>query len=578
MTDQSESWIIDGRDDIALWARHGLGIELHAKQLEMLDALQNDPASMYLLYWANRAGKTIGVIVWHLHAIFYKPELKIPKNEYEQGLWVAEDYRTLHCAPIGDLATVAWEAIDQIAKGTHPVQRDLETGERRAAPLGYFFVPGVERDKRGADHLVVRSLNGGLMDIRSTEGGAGRLEGRAWRRISWDEWPQQDAADKPAAIRKVLTRLQNRASDFDAPILLTGTITEETEHIATEWIHRCEDPQDIDWWGSEAARTDNPAASRKAMAMAERNMDPEDYARTVMGRPGGVKGRLIPSFMVEPVFTRSLSRFTAPHPDDGVAWVPNQAPAMARSRRRDEPEDERPVQRGSFRPRGDGSPFTYLHIWDLAIAAAVNIGHVWRLPADWRFGWSTVDGKRLLRAIEGVKRVEVAGTRTLTDDEIIHTIEETYLPYGGRIIVDATDAHGKNIERSLRRAGYPVEGFGFQERDQRKVIRKDAAVLHTRELLVEGMEFKRDAKGEILYLDDLPVWQPDVEYGVLRLPADWVKARDQLSILRPDDTKQVKDEAMVVLMGCDTAYRMRRSRTRRVDSQHFAVFARRGVR
>lgn len=554
------SWVADGKRDVGRWAANGLGIYLHDKQLSVFEALNDGDAQFYYLWWANRVGKTILVIVWHLHGIFYKPELAAPVNDHEHALWLAEDYRTLHTAPLGSLATIAHERIREISKGTDPSQRDID-GKRRDAPLGSHFTSTAERDAHGAVHMVVKSVNGGTMDIRSTEGTAGRLEGRAWRRISWDEWPQQEAVDKSEGIRTVLNRLQNRASDFDAKILLTGTITDQTEHIAKEWIDRCEDVSDPDWWGSTASRLDNPYASRKAIATAGRQFDEEDYARSVMGTPGGVKGRLFPSFLIDPIFTNELPRFTSPHPMDGGSFVPEPGAPLPRSGR----GEEKPMVRARWTAPGE-SPWVYLHVWDLAIAAADNIGIVARIPRDWKFSPD--------RPIEGVKFVEVPGSRTLTSAEIQHTIEETFLPYGGRIVLDTTDAHGKNIYRELRRAGYPVDDFTFNERDSRKVIRKDAAIHHTRLLLTEGMDLKRDKAGEITSdAEGVPVFDRSQPYGVLKLPRAWVKVRDQLSILRPDDEKQRKDAAMVVLMLCSTAYRTRRGRTRQVSTQRLPVFA-----
>ena len=559
-----ESWIADGKNDVGRWSANGLGIILHDKQLQIIEALDAEEAQFYFLWWANRVGKTTLVIIWHLHGIFYKKELAEPETDHEFNLWLAEDYRTLHAAPLGVLATRAHSAINEISKGTHPAQRDMDTGKRRDAPLGSHFAAAKERDAHGADHMVVKSLTGGTIDFYSTEGGAGRLESAAWRRISWDEWPQQEAADKGEGIRTVLNRLQNRGSDFDAKILLTGTITPETEHIAKEWIDRCEDKSDPDWWGSSATRFDNPTASRKAIALAERQFDDEDYARSVMGTPGGVKGRLFPSFLIDPIFTNELPRFTAPHPSDGGSFAPEPGRPLQRSGRRQEGDDD-PIIRSRWTQPGE-SPWTYLHVWDLAIAADDNIGIVARIPKDWRF---SID-----RPIEGVKFVEVPGSRTLTSAEIQHTIEETFLPYGGRIVLDTTDAHGKNIYRELRRAGYPVDDFTFNERDSHKVLRKDAAIHHTRLLLTEGMDLKRDKAGEITSdAEGVAILDRSRPYGVLHLPRAWTKARDQLSILRPDDEKQRKDAAMVVLMLCSTAYRTRRGRTRQVTTQRLPMFA-----
>lgn len=569
-----QRWIADGKHDVGRWAANGLGILLHDKQLQMLEELDKGDHLFHLLTWANRVGKTTGVIAWHLHGIFYKPEIPEPQSEREFDQWVAEEYRTLHAAPLGLLATRAYDAIREMTTGTHPAQRDPDTGKRREAPLGSSFVPAKERDAGGGDRMIVRSMSGGQMDFFSTEGGALRLESMAWRRISWDEWPAQEAADKPTAIRTVLGRLQNRASDFDAKILLTGTITPEIEHMAQEWIKLCEDPANPDWWGSAAARTDNPSASRKAIERAMRTMDPEDIARMIEGVPGGVKGRLFPSFMVDPIYSdRDLPRFTPPGPGDGVTFEqqPIATPPPRSKRYRDDVEEV--ATRGRWRPLGQ-SPWTYWHIWDIALAAAANVGYVIRAPADMNFGWFEENGVRRLVPIVGVKRVEIPGSRTLTSAEITHTIEETFLPYGGRIVLDTTDAHGKNIYRELRKAGYPVDDFTFNERLKPEgMIRKDKAIHHTRLLLTEGRKLLYDAKGEeIKDADGVSRHDPDVPFGVLRLPTAWQKGRDQLSILRPDDDKQTKDEAMVVLMTCDTAYRARRARTRQVKQQRLVVF------
>ncbi len=558
-----ERLFLNGRFDIGWWAANGFGIYLHDKQIEVLEELDKNEATYYVLWWANRTGKTMPVIIWHLHGIFYKYELPTPTNEREKDLWVQEDYRTLHAAPTNGLVSKHWMYAQEIIKGTHPSQRD-KNGKRREAPLGAMFTTGVESIGGAGEHLVVKSLMGGTIDMYSTEGNATRIESLAWRRGSWDEWPLQEAADKATAIRTVFNRLSNRLSDYDGKLVLTGTMTDETEHIAKDWIEYCEDPANPDWWGSSASRYDNPYASVKAMALAERTMDEEDYKRTVLGQAGGVRGRLFPSYMVEPAFTRDIPRFTPPHPEDGATFEETQPASWTAPRRRtDEPEILRP--RGRFRPRGQ-SPYTYLHLWDLAIAVADNVGQVWRLPADFEFS--------VAKPIIGVKRVVIPGSRTLTSAEIIHTIEETYLPYGGLIVLDATDAHGKNIARELRKAGYPVEEFVFNERDGRRVIRKDAAIIATRELLTEGMDVLRDSAGEQMTdADGVPMFNRDTPYGAVRLPRDWTRTRDQVAVLRVDDDKQRKDEAMVVLMGCHTAYKLRRSRTRRAAPQRLAVFA-----
>lgn len=530
-------WIRDGRRDIGRWAAHGLGIHLHDRQLAVAEALLSGDAVYHFLWWANRAGKTTLLIVLHLWHIFYRIGQPQPRTEteYEQ-FWLSEQYRTLHTAPLNELALRAWQAAGDIIAGTSRAQRDPETGERRPAPLGAFFAAVSETDRFGQPRPVIRCLSGGVTDFRSTEGGGGRIEGGAWHFITWDEWPQQERIED---VRTVLTRLTNRAADHEAKILITGTITEETEHIAKEWISLCEDPGTPDWWGIGAPRFVNPMTSRRYTDVAARTMSAEDYARTVEGRPGGVKGRAIPSRLLDGLFDPALPRFSPP-------------PTGEEERRR----------------------WTYVHAWDLAIAAASNVGIVLRAPADWRFG---VRPDGTFEPLVGVHMKVVPGSSSLTTAEIVHVIEETYLPYGGTIVVDATDAFGKGIARSLRAAGYPVESFAFNERAAPRLpIRKDQALERTRELLSEGARIMRGPDGEPLTDDEGLVridW--DSGFGAVRVPLGWTLLRDQLAALRPDDERQRKDAAMAFLMACDVAWRRRRGQTMRARPvQPLVVFGR----
>jgi hypothetical protein len=581
-----EELFLRSRDDFRFFCLNGLGIDIHEAQDEVAEAVREAEALYYLLTWANRAGKTTIVGLIHMWLLFTKhgiPPVRDWGDEKGYQEWLKIQYRTLHTAPLNELAGRAYDAWTEILQGVSPAQWDKETGAFRPAPLAPFFALTKERDNTGADRMFLRCLTGGVTDFRSTEGKARRLESGTWRFISWDEWPQTEGIDPAEEIRTVLIRLTNRAADFDASILLTGTITDETEHIAKEFLNLADDPENPDWWGNTAARSLNPNASTKAMERAERNMEPEDYSRTVLGIPGGAKGRLFPPYMIAPLFVKDMPRFQPPHPLDGVSFEIG-PPAIVRgmdyrvsadgTRLEDTALTRVEHVRARFVPKG-ATPYTYLHLWDLAIAAAENVGIVWRLPADWNFGWIIKEGQRTLAPIEGVKLVIVPGSRTLTDDEILHAIEETYLPYGGLIVVDNTDAHGKNIHRKLRRAGYPVEGFGFNERDRRGVIRKDAAIGHMRDLLTEGMAFERaPGTNEIVYdPDGVPRYNRDVPYGVIRMPVAWTKVSDQLSTLKVDNTRQTKDAAMAALMGGSVAYRTRRARTRRAPSSRFAVFA-----
>ena len=516
-------WVVAGRHDIGLFAEKGLGIVPHPAQVEALNAIIAGHAAYNILTWANRAGKSTTLCILHMWADFYRWGIPVPDSDREESLWLKEEYRTLHAAPLNELAGRAWLALGDIINGTSKAQRDPETGKRRPAPLTQLFATTRERSETGADRLLLRCLNGAVTDFRSTEGKAARIEGGAWRLITWDEWP---STENPEDIRYVLyNRLTARAADYDAPIVLTGTITPETEHIAKEFLAFAEDPAAEDWWGNYASRDANPSTSSRSLDRALRNLDPEDYARSVLGKPGGVKGRVLPSWLVDPMFDHALPNWQAPDKTLGPSGAPL---------------------------------WRYVHLWDVAIASADNIGLTARVPHDWKFDPGN--------PIVGVSLKVIPGSRTLLDAEIEFAIEETWLPYGGDIWIDTTDAHGKNIYRSLRQRGIPVHEFDFKELDAAGTTRKARGLRAIRTLGSEGIDRERDGAGEVIH-DEVGMAAFDLgkPYGSVRFPTGWAKVKDQLATLRPppDDAKQQKDAAMAVLMLCQVCERERRGATRR---------------
>lgn len=528
-------WVERGRTDIALFAREGLGIELSPPQLEVCGVVLPRLVQYILLTWAFRAGKTTLLIVLHMHHLWYKFGMDPPSGETQEEWnrdyrerWLPAGYRTLHCAPLNKLTIKAYRELQEILKGTSRAQRDPATKRRRPAPLLPAFSTVKERDEAGADHILLRCTTGGVMDFVSTEGGAARLEGEPWWFITWDEWPATEG--DPENARFVLeTRLTNRASDFGAPIVLAGTITEDMEGLAKEWLGKCEDPSNKDWWGNYAERASNPSANLRSIEVARRNFTPENFSREVMGRPGGMKGRMIPDYLLDNAFNNDLPNRTPPLPGDGTAW------------------DERLKRRVDI----GTSPYTYLTLVDTAISEADNVISTYRLPKG--FGFSVE------QPIEGVCFKIVPGSRTLTDDEIVLTIEETYLLYGGQVWIDTTDAHGINIARTLRNHGIPARDFDFKDRTARGETWKEAGIIALRKFLAEQQIPTATETLAGKHEQDVPEIDRSKPYGVIRIPKTWTKHRDQLSILKPppDDLKQKKDAAMTDVMLAAVAQRQR---------------------
>jgi hypothetical protein len=536
--------LVGCRDNFERFSLEGLGIALHPKQVEAGLNIFKRLYQYILLTWANRAGKTTLLCVIHLYAITYKIGMDPPSGDTEEEeerdyreRWLPAGYRTLHCAPLNALSLKAYKELQEILKGTSVAQRDPATGKRREAPFLALYTALKERNEAGIDHIILRCASGGATDFLSTEGGAARLEGEPWRLITWDEWPATEG-DLENARFVLDVRLTNRAADFAAPIVLTGTLTVDTEPLGKEWIAKCEDPAEPDWWGNYAERIENPSANRLSIERAKRNLTQEDYDRTVRGRPGGMKGRLYPDWLLTNAFRKDLPEKTPPVPGDGCAWDPTT----------------------TRRVNANGSPYTYILLCDLAIADADNVFTMFRFPKDYRFTVASAPspgGQSTGGPIIGVRQVVVPGSRTLTDDDILATIEETFLPYGGLIVLDTTDAHGKNVHRLLRQHGFPVREFDFHDRNSRGLTFKEAGEEALRALLAEQTGDSHLTGNHDEYgVPEIDRTQP---FGVIRMPDAWKKHRDQLSVLKPPpgDSKQKKDAAMTVVMMAELAQRLR---------------------
>jgi hypothetical protein len=525
--DDVQDWIVAGRNDVALFAERGFGIKFHSVQILAAQSVIGRIAAYIFLWWANRAGKTALVAVLHLHHLFYKTGMEPPRDERDyRNRWLPATYRTLHCAPLNRLMLKAHNEMSEILRGMSECQWDEETHTHRPAPLAPFFSLSKERDQAGTDQILLRCENGSRTDFLSTEGGAARLEGDPWRFITWDEVFATEG--DPENIRWILdNRLTARAADYDATIVITGTITEDTEHLAKEWITKCEDRSNFDWWGCGCPRSMNPRTSQKAIDRAGRNLSAEDYARSVDGRPGGVKGRRFAGFTLDNAFSHNIPERTGPVEGDGTNY-----------------DGRRRVDVGK-------SPWTYITTCDIAISEADNVISVWRLPANHAFS--------VPNPIVGVYRKIIPGSRTLLDDDIVLTIEETYLPYGGQIYIDTTDAHGKNVARKLRLAGYPARDFDFHDTAPHGETWKEAGEIALAEILSEQEgPLAFDAQGRH-DADGVPLIDRTKPYGSIWIPREWTKHYDQMSVLKPppDDRKQKKDAAMTVVMLAYVAKRLR---------------------
>lgn len=496
------AWLEDG--DMELWAYYGLGVLLNDAQLEHInDVLTWPPGSYHVWRWANRTGKTTGLDVLHGWAAWYKWRYEAPIFDE----WFGYQWKSLHAAPLGELAGKAYELWEQILKGTADQQRDRVNQRQRPALLAPFFTASKSVDVTGVDRPVVECANNAKIDFRSTQGKAARLESDSWWLISWDEFPRQLPTDDiPIILDQTMLP---RSSDYMAPVILAGTDTTEAEYIYAE-LEEISANNPADWNFTASARSRNFAMSKASIDRQRRmSIDKDIASRSLDGSSGGGSSSMFPGFLLSNAFRDDLPEHDPPPAtDDESGWA----------------------RRGQYR--------TFLTALDHALAHDDNV--LMTLDVPWPPSRISVTDPIIGSHIQLFR-----GSRTLTGDEQHAYLDAEYRAYRSKAtIIDSTGPGGLSVYRKARAEGLPAVDCNLQGRAAKWVTNKEYALQGLQRMLSYGLPIDT-AEG---FISEWP--EASGPFGLFRFPnhGPWLKLRRQLGVYRRLDEKLRQDAAMTLAM------------------------------
>lgn len=494
--------------DVELFAYYGFGVLLTDAQIEHIrDVIIWPPGSAHVWRWANRTGKTTGLDMFYAWASWYKWRFEHASFDG----WLAYEYKSLHAAPLSELAGKAWDLFAALIDNRADQQRNPITKLQRPAVLVPFFEATKTVDVNDVDRPVVTCANGAKIDFRSTQGKAGRLESDQWWNIGWDEFPRQQPADDITTIFD--QTLLPRSSDYMAPVILAGTATIDSAHIYAE-LEELAEANKKDWNFTEAARSTNYTASAASIDRQRRmSIDKDVAARSLDGILGGTGGSMFPEFLLRNAFRAELpEKASPPAADDASGW--------ARRKGRE-----------------------YITSFDHALAHDDNVYLDLDLP--WPPHLATPEDP-----IVGVSLSLVRGSRTLTPDEQQAYLSRDIRSYRSKLaIVDSTGPGGLSVYRGALQSGLPVVPCNLQARAVKYVTVKEQALQATQKILAWGLPVEPNESG---YIDSWPDIPDDLNFGLLRFPTTgpWAKLRRQLAVYKREDEKLRQDAAMTLVQAC----------------------------
>lgn len=491
-------------DDPELFCFYGWGVVLNDAQVEAIHELLRWPdGTIHLWRWANRTGKTTGLVMAHLYYVWKKRRYQ----NADLDSWLDYKYRTLHSAPLNRLTGKAWEMADALIAGSAIQQRSPITNRQRPALLAPFFDAHAGRAKDGSDILEVRCQNGSVVDFLSTQGGASRLESETWWFIDWDEFArQQPIDDVPVLFDQTFLP---RSSDFMAPLILSSTVTEDAEPVYQE-IEDIAAESPKDWNVMTFARSVNFSQSEDSISRQKRlSIDPAIAARSVDGEIGeGGRGTLFPHVLLKTAFEAQL------------------------------PTDYSDAQLDGFRNRG----FEFISSFDHAASGDLNVVTTFAVP------WPIPKGDDLIGAIIGVGLAEKRSgshlTPTLQEQFALNEVERFDSRF---LIVDSTAEGGELVFRGLReKLPGRVIPCAFNAKQVGATAKnKEYGLQALQRQMAWGLDVIADTDG---WVDGWPDAEPGT-FGLFRIPfmGRWLKVHRELAVLRRDDSHQRQDRAMTVV-------------------------------
>jgi hypothetical protein len=354
--------------------------------------------------------------------------------------------------------------------------------------------------------LIVDVANGAKIDYLSTHDGAGRLESETWWGATWDEFGRhQPVDDVPLLIDQTFLP---RVADFEGPIVLSSTATEDNEYIIMELEDRAADKPNLYNFTTAHRNVNFAMTKRSIQRQIDLSMDKAGAERSVAGKAGAGSGRLFPHFLLDNAFDATLPERVAP-PRDDVGWA-------------------------EFR-----SKYQYWQAFDHALGGDDNVILTGRVP------WPYADTSPV-NPILGQRITVFRSRRSLTPAEQHEYLADEaalYRPTG--VIIDSTAEGGLAVYRTAKAKGLPAIDCNFSGRAVTYVSNKEFGLQALQEIMSFGLAVERDADGRI---SEWP--EPTEPFGLVRFPVtgDWLRLRNQLATLRRDDAKLRQDLAMAALM------------------------------
>ena len=497
---------LSATDQIERFSFYGLGVMPNDAQCEAWRQLLSWPeGTVHLWEMANRTGKTTGVVIAELWAIFKKWRYSAAAFD---DWWRYTGYKALHAAPLGKLTSKAWELAEAIIGGTADQQRSKITGRYRPTTLLPLFKAGASKGKAGDDQLWVKCANNAHIDFMSTQGGAGRLESDNWYFLVWDEFArQQPVSDVPLLFQQTFLP---RSSDFMAPIVLSGTSTEDADPVYAEMAELAERTGARHLFNSvKFGRSANFAMSQ-ASTDRQRilSVDQEIAQRSIDGGTGGGGKGPFPKFLLDNLFDPALPPVVRPE-DVPKDWVTAQS-------------------------------------FDHGIRHDDNVLLTVGLP------WPPLPETLMKRPITGLDLSFRRSSRTLTPDEQFAFMAERAARYDPMVeIIDATAEGGLMVYRQAKAAGLPARACSFTSRTPgspgMRIPNKEYGIQALQRLLSWGLPVEPDEEG---WISDWSKVRPTTRFGLMRLPlgGNWVKLGRQLALYRRGDVLLKQDAAMTMVM------------------------------
>lgn len=342
------------------------------------------------------------------------------------------------------------------------------------------------------------------------------MESEKWWLIDWDEFVrQQPVTDIPLLFDQTFLP---RSSDFMAPLILAGTVTEDSDPVYAEIEDVAADaPQD--WNVKSFDRSVNFSQSRASIDRQVRlSIDKSIARRSVEGQKGeGGRGALYPTFLLSNAFDHDL------------------------------PVEINEAQVELLR----GFGYEFISMFDHAANGDLNVVQTWAVP------WPCPPGDELLeQRIIAVGLAEKRSGSHLTPTLQARFAANEVERYGSRVlIVDATGEGGLLAERAIREL-LALEGVrctvvpcDFGRRGSAKyTLVKEEGLQALQRMLGWGLDHAADEYG---WVGDWPEIGPEARFGLVSFPFEdnWRRLHRELAVLRRDDTHQRQDRAMTAAMG-----------------------------